>query len=68
MREDWETYVLHYRYGETRYHVRFVREPSVNGTAGVRAILDGVDMRDNGIPLVDDHAEHDVEVRVSPAR
>ncbi len=68
MREDWETYVLHYRYGETRYHVRFVREPSVNGTAGVRAILDGVDMRDNGIPLVDDHAEHDVEVRVSAAR
>jgi len=68
MREDWETYVLHYRYGETRYHVRFLREPSVNGTAGVRAILDGVDMRDNGIPLIDDDAEHDVEVRVSPAR
>jgi cyclic beta-1,2-glucan synthetase len=68
MRDGWETYSLHYRFGDTYYRVRFVREPAASGTAGVRAILDGRDMGDGRVPLVDDHVEHDVEVRVSTAR
>ena len=68
MRDDWETYSLRYRFRDTHYHVRFVRVPSATGTAGIRAILDGRDLGDGRVPLVDDHLEHDVEVRVSAAR
>jgi cellobiose phosphorylase len=68
MRDDWDTCALRYRFGDTRYHVRFVWEPSANGIAAVRTILDGKDTGDSGIPLVDDQGEHRVEVRVSDAR
>ncbi len=68
MRDDWETYSLRYRFGDTYYRVRFARVPSATGIAGVRAILDGRELGDGRVPLVDDHVEHDVEVIVSLAR
>jgi cellobiose phosphorylase len=68
IRDDWDSYSLRYRFGETHYHVRFLRESPANGTAGVRVTLDGIDMGDGGIPLVDDRGEHDVEVRILATR
>jgi cyclic beta-1,2-glucan synthetase len=68
MRDDWETYSLRYRFGDTFYRVRFARVPSATGVAGVRTILDGRELGDGRVPLVDDQVEHDVEVIVSPAR
>jgi len=66
MRADWDSYAVHYRFGDTRYHIRFQRDTSATGSAAVRAILDGIDLGTGTIPLVDDRREHDVEVRVSP--
>ncbi|HJU04263.1 MAG TPA: glycosyl hydrolase family 65 protein, partial [Nitrospiraceae bacterium] len=63
---DWKTFTVHYRYRETVYHI-IVRQISVeDGTTGVT--VDGAARHDNAIPLVDDHQEHSVEVRVHPAR
>ena len=67
MRDDWQDFTLRYRFGETHYHIKVLRVRSATGTAGIRAILDGVDLGDAGIPLVDDHLEHAIEVRVSAA-
>jgi cyclic beta-1,2-glucan synthetase len=66
MRADWDSYAVHYRFGDTRYHIRFQRDTSATGSAAVRAILDGIDLGTGTIPLVNDRREHDVEVRVSP--
>jgi cyclic beta-1,2-glucan synthetase len=68
MRDDWDAYALHYRFGETPYHINVQRKPPTAGTAGVRATLDGIEVGDDGIPLVDDHREHLVEVTVPASR
>ena len=59
--EDWESFMVHYRYRETVYHIAVLQAD--NGSApGVT--VDGVGQPDNAIPLVDDRQEHAVEVRV----
>ena len=60
-------FALRYRFGETHYRIRVLRDRSATGPHGVRAILDGADLGDAAIPLVDDHRDHVVEVRVSAA-
>ncbi len=67
MRDDWEAFALRYLFGDTQYHIKVLRKASTTGTAGVRATLDGIDLGEDGIPLVDDHREHVVEVWVSRA-
>jgi cyclic beta-1,2-glucan synthetase len=58
---DWEGFKVHYRYRETIYHI------SVRQLAGdkgrMQVIVDGVERPDRTIPLVDDHKEHQVEVK-----
>jgi cyclic beta-1,2-glucan synthetase len=68
MRDDWEGYALHYRFGDTPYHIRVQRTPTPGGTAGVRTALDGIDVGDDGILLVDDRREHLVDVTVPGGR
>ena len=68
MRDDWEGYAMHYRFGDTPYHIRVQRTPSPGGTAEVRTALDGIDVGDDGIVLVDDQREHFVTVTVPEAR
>ena len=64
MPEDWETYSLSYRYLNTVYRVVVVRT-SLEGAPGIRTSLDGVELENGRIPLVDDQREHLVEVRVN---
>jgi len=60
---DWEGFTVHYRYRETVYHVVVLQTACGNSEMGVT--LDGVEQGDNKtIPLVDDHQEHSVAVRV----
>ena len=53
---------MHYRYRETVYHLAVVR--TLAGPAGMSVTVDGIQQHDKAIPLVDDHQEHWVEVRM----
>jgi cellobiose phosphorylase len=59
---DWEGFKMHYRYRETVYHIAVLQTPAGNGE--MRVTVDGIEQHDKTIPLVDDHKEHAVEVRI----
>jgi cyclic beta-1,2-glucan synthetase len=59
---DWEGFTVHYQYRETVYHIAVLRRQVGDGVAGVT--VDGIPQWDKTIPLVDDHQEHTVEVRI----
>ena len=61
---DWVGFKMHYRYRETVYHIAVLQTPAGNGE--MRVSVDGVEQHDKTIPLVDDHKEHWVEVRMTP--
>jgi len=61
--KGWETLTVHYRYRETAYHITIRQTHDVLGDMCVE--VDGIDQQDKAIPLVDDHHEHKVEVRIS---
>ncbi|MEK7876029.1 MAG: glycosyl hydrolase family 65 protein, partial [Pseudomonadota bacterium] len=63
---DWEAFKVHYRYRETFYRIAVLHTRAGNGEMNVT--VDGVEQRDNAIPLVDDRQEHAVEVRIHAAR
>ena len=63
--KGWETFKVHYRYRETVYHIIVRQTHDVTGE--MRVEVDGLDQQDKAIPLVDDHREHKVEVRISAA-
>jgi hypothetical protein len=68
MPSDWTSYAIGYQFGETRYRI-VVEKLASNGDAqSCQVIVDGVDVGDGGIPLVDDQQEHNVEVGFRPAR
>jgi len=54
----WPGFKLHYRYRETVYHISVVQD----GVAGLS--VDGVELEGQVIPLLDDHREHTVIVKV----
>jgi cellobiose phosphorylase len=62
---DWESFKVHYRYRETVYHISVLQMRSGNG--GTRVTVDGIELQDQAIPLVDDHKNHAVEVRIPAA-
>jgi cellobiose phosphorylase len=58
----WTQFQIHYRYRETFYHITIH-----NGGAGAsvgRIVLDGAELGDNFITLVDDGHDHQVEVEM----
>ncbi len=59
---EWKKFTMHYRYRETVYHIKVSRAPG--GETGTHLSLDGVEY-ERTIPLVDDHQEHWVEVKVA---
>jgi len=59
---DWKGFTMHYRYQETVYHIAVLQRPAENGE--MRVSVDGIEQHDKTIPLVDDHKEHWVEVRI----
>ena len=58
----WGSYKLHYRYRETVYHIEIVQGADLAGIT-----IDGELHEGDAIPLVDDHREHAVEVRLKKA-
>jgi cellobiose phosphorylase len=67
MPEEWQTYSLDYRFGDTSYHIVVTQAQSQDGMAGSSTTLDGVDQQHAGVILVDDHLPHAVEVRIERA-
>ena len=77
---DWKGFKLHYRYRETVYHIAVVQTVAaeagmaagegmtvpagITANGGMTVTVDGVEQGDQAIPLVDDHQEHSVEVRI----
>ena len=59
---DWASFKLHYRYRETAYHIVVLQTRAADSR--MRVSLDGVEQRDDAIPLIDDRLEHAVEVIV----
>ncbi len=60
--KGWETFKVLYRYRETVYHITIRQTHDVPGEMNVA--VDGLDQQDKAIPLVDDHQEHKIEVRI----
>lgn len=60
--DDWEMLKVHYRYRETTYHITIM--PKLDSNREIQIIADGVELHDKAIPLIDDHKEHSVEVRI----
>jgi cellobiose phosphorylase len=56
---DWETFKAHYRFRSTIYHIAFSQK---SGTGEMQITVDGAKQSGNAINLVDDKAEHIVEV------
>jgi cellobiose phosphorylase len=54
----WPGFKLHYRFRETVYHISVVQD----GVAGLS--VDGVELEGRVIPLLDDHREHAVRVKL----
>ena len=60
--EHWVGFELQYRYRETVYRVAVLRTSEEDGE--MRVIVDGIEQSDKTIPLVDDHGEHRIEVKI----
>jgi cellobiose phosphorylase len=58
---DWTRLTVHYRYGETVYHIAIL--PTAAGDGEPRVTVDGIEQDGSAISLVDDRQEHSVEVR-----
>jgi cellobiose phosphorylase len=63
---DWESFKLHYRYRETVYHITVLQTSAADNKT--RVTVDGVEQRDDTVPLLDDGVEHAVEVRIRGAQ
>ena len=66
---EWDQCAIRYRFGETAYQIHLLRVKGGEGkgTAAARALnirLDGVDVGDQGVPLIDDRIEHAIDVEV----
>ncbi len=59
---DWKSFKLHYRYRETVYHITVTQTVAADGDSGIT--IDGAAQTDNSISLLNDRAEHVVEVRL----
>ena len=58
---DWDSYKIHYRFGNTVYHITIRRTGELSSRV-TRMSVDGSVRPDNRIPLRDDRQEHFVEV------
>jgi cyclic beta-1,2-glucan glucanotransferase len=59
---DWKEFKVHYRFRETVYHITVLQTRAATDESSVT--VDGVKRGGKTIPLIDDHQEHWVEVRV----
>ena len=61
----WNTFQIHYRYRETFYHITIHNHGS--GSTACCLTLDGTELPDDFITLVDDGRDHEIEVDMRPA-
>ena len=61
----WTEFKIHYRYRDTFYHIT-VRNHGADTSVG-RLVLDGAELLDDLIPLVDDGQDHQVEIEMLPS-
>ncbi|HMH79048.1 MAG TPA: glucoamylase family protein [Candidatus Acidoferrum sp.] len=59
---SWTNYKIHYRHGQTVYHITISRL-AADGTGANELSLDGQNLAEETIPLTDDYIEHFVELR-----
>ena len=59
--EDWESYAIHYRFGESVYHITLKRSEG-GGSGDLRVVADGAEQLGRLLRLVDDGSEHNVQV------
>ena len=59
MHPDWKSFTLHYRHAETTYHILVKQSQEDRET---KILMDGKELPDTCIPLVNDGQEHEVEV------
>ena len=62
----WDGFKVHYRYRETVYHIAVVQTRQAGAQPGDQPgmTIDGIVRQGSAIPLVDDHGEHTVELRL----
>ncbi len=58
---DWESFKVYYKYKNTPYHILVAQ---VHNTEELKVTVDGVEQSELLITLIDDGAEHHVEIRV----
>ncbi|HEY7788083.1 MAG TPA: cyclic beta 1-2 glucan synthetase, partial [Casimicrobiaceae bacterium] len=63
---DWTAFKLRYRYRETVYSIAVAQ--TIDGGSGAEMSMDGVDVRDSIVSLVDDRREHAIAVTVHRSR
>jgi hypothetical protein len=56
---------VHYRYRETFYHIT-IRNHAEKGVVG-RLVLDGAELSDDFVTLIDDRQDHQIEVAIHPS-
>ena len=63
---DWKAFKMHYRYGETSYHIVVSQTRATDGEQipRMRITQDGIEQVDDAIRLIDDHQEHSVEINM----
>jgi cyclic beta-1,2-glucan synthetase len=59
--QDWSSYEMTVRHGETRYHIRVMNPDGVNSGVS-RVELDGAEQSERTVPLLEDGQPHDVVV------
>ena len=59
---DWKSFLLHYRYHETFYHITVARTGP--GCKVVSVMVDGLLQSDEAVHLVDDRREHFAEIKM----
>ncbi|PKN01144.1 MAG: cyclic beta 1-2 glucan synthetase [Elusimicrobia bacterium HGW-Elusimicrobia-1] len=60
--EDWQSFKMHYRHGETFYHIAVQRIGPADGVVSV--VVDGKESEDKSVRLIDDRKEHFAEVKI----
>jgi cellobiose phosphorylase len=63
---EWTEVKIHYRYHETFYHIT-IHGHGANTTV-CRLLLDGAELFDGFVPLIDDGQNHQIEVEMQPSR
>jgi len=59
---DWKAFKVHYKYRDTVYHITVTQAADMS--VPLTVTVDGTERDDRAVPLIDDHCEHSVEVRV----